>query len=490
MRTILAVLLWFGVVLSLPGQTLLDSSAISPKTNAIVKKIEAVNTLMGSAVSYSGERPEQYDNFQELKENASIAELEKLTLHPNGVVRCYAFWALTYHYTVELLPIVLAHIDDSETVETLFGCIGGEQSVGDIFIEIATQEYDTEQYSLTSAELATLDSILIYRFSDAGLYAFHRAMERIQPTEQHYARIHELAEQGQPSAIVALAKYRKESDITFFLSKAESPDVVRVMNRVVLHFPHPRFFSFLKGRLAACLEQNCQEYELQQIYPAIACYRNDDARKLLENGLAKVHAVNNQDDHINAVFSAVCRYREPVYSALLWRLWVEENKITPDVFQYLFRENRDKAIAQAAISLQDANKLYNDNVHLSFMEPEDFNNTYDITALMIDTLFEYERAACLALIRDNIRTGNVFVVPVFAEKAGELREPSLVEPLLKRLETEKNPHVFLPVAEALLAYGNDEVNGRVLGCTYANTSLTTGWGGDEFSVLLEQYNLK
>ena len=42
----------------------------------------------------AGIKPKQYENFEELKKNASKQELLTLTNHSNGVVRCYSFWAL------------------------------------------------------------------------------------------------------------------------------------------------------------------------------------------------------------------------------------------------------------------------------------------------------------------------------------------------------------------------------------------------------------
>ena len=105
---------------------------------------------MGSAVYYGGIRPKQYDNFEKLKETATQRELIELTNHPNGVVRCYAFWALSKDKSVDLFQIILNHINDYELVKTQFGCIGGQEKVGDFFISYAT---------LDSIQEMELDSI-------------------------------------------------------------------------------------------------------------------------------------------------------------------------------------------------------------------------------------------------------------------------------------------------------------------------------------------
>ncbi len=104
---------------------------------------------MGSAVYYAGIRPPQFDNFAQLEKTASQQELLTLTEHPNGVVRCYAAWALSHDSTVDLVPIVIRHIQDTATVFTQFGCIGSQERVGDFFIELGNDSpyFRKEGYS-------------------------------------------------------------------------------------------------------------------------------------------------------------------------------------------------------------------------------------------------------------------------------------------------------------------------------------------------------
>ena len=87
-----------------------DKTKISSQTKIIVAKIEKENMLMGSAVGNAGVRPKQFDNFTDLQTTATKIELQELTNHPNGVVRCYSFWALTFDTSSNLLPIIIKHI--------------------------------------------------------------------------------------------------------------------------------------------------------------------------------------------------------------------------------------------------------------------------------------------------------------------------------------------------------------------------------------------
>ncbi|MBX7155729.1 MAG: hypothetical protein U0Y96_16355 [Candidatus Kapaibacterium sp.] len=116
------------------GQTYqFDVAKVSEQTKEIVYKIEKENMLMHIAVGQVGTRPQQYDNFVDLQKIATKDELQELTNHPNGVVRCYSFWALTKDTSVSLLPIILKHITDDEIISEMSYCVIRKEIVGDFF---------------------------------------------------------------------------------------------------------------------------------------------------------------------------------------------------------------------------------------------------------------------------------------------------------------------------------------------------------------------
>jgi hypothetical protein len=108
MKILLTIIILFTTLISC-AQTTFDESSISKQTIKAVKKIEEVNQLMSSAVGAGGIRPEQWDNFEELKKTATKEELIELTNHPNGVVRSYSFWALSHKKDVDLFSIAKEH---------------------------------------------------------------------------------------------------------------------------------------------------------------------------------------------------------------------------------------------------------------------------------------------------------------------------------------------------------------------------------------------
>ena len=201
-----------------------NSTEISEETNLIVKKIEKINVLIGSAVGYSGKKTEQYDNFEALKKTASKEELLQLTKHSNPVVRCYSFWALGNHKNFDLFSLVKDHIKDDALVKTQFGCLLSTEKAGDFFINLVTPNYvDDEVKKLNEKELKTLDSLLVYQ--ENNLDSRFRAIERAEPTELLYPKVRELVTKfNNQSALVTLSKYKNPNDIEIILNNRNKDD--------------------------------------------------------------------------------------------------------------------------------------------------------------------------------------------------------------------------------------------------------------------------
>jgi hypothetical protein len=195
-----------------------DESKISNKTNRIVKKIAKINFLMVSGIGPSGTRPKQFENFEELKRNASVVELTALTNHPNGVVRCYSFWALLPLKNVDLFTIVKNHLTDDAIVQTQFGCIGDDEKVGDFYLQLVTADYEDEEVNLLNKkQLKVIDSLLIY--SENNLNMRFNAISKAEPTDALYPKVRELViKENNQSALVTLARYQKQNDIELILS--------------------------------------------------------------------------------------------------------------------------------------------------------------------------------------------------------------------------------------------------------------------------------
>jgi hypothetical protein len=457
----------------------------------IVKRIEEINMFQDSAVGYAGVRPEQYDNFISLKEIATVDELLSLTDHQNGVVRCYAFWALSYNESVNLYPIVLNHLNDTEIVTIQFGCIIFDQQVGDLFIDIVTPErVDLDNRKLNSIQLSELDSILI--FGSYDLYAKSRAIERVDPEEYLYSRLRKLVlDENNRDALVSLARYQKKQDVKLILSscmdaKSNKKDCVYTY-RAIYHFPHPEFMPLLHSALVKALSEDYINNEWRDLYKAIAAYNSEEAAQLMMIPFTEVKHLKMRKYHINDIYCAVREHKLPVFHELFWKLWIDERRITLDVFEHLCGIDFDKMYKSVIEALWNLDKVYSANMSMNLYE---LGSIEDVTAAMLNMVLERDSSMAIRLIEHNIKVLNAHIFPIFSEKAGQIKNRIFADALFNRLETEENPHIYLKAAEALIAYEDEIIDRRILKARQLNTKLLEGWGSKAFSELLKRKGLE
>jgi hypothetical protein len=479
------------VPLTACSQKTFDAAKISIATGAAVSKIEKVNEVMGSVVYEAEMRPEQYDFFDQLKTHASKEELIELTDHPNGAVRCYAFWALSYDQHTNLLPIVLKHINDDESVETQFGCIGSRTKVGDFFIDIVTPLHlDQNLKKLGPEQLAELDSILI--FTANNLNARLRAIGAAKPAEKWYPRIRELiVKEDIQMALVALAKYQKTEDIELILKNKEksksNAGVYWYTYEAISEFPHPDFLPFLENNLIKTMGDNYYRNELSPLYKAISNYRNQKAVDLLNVPFIEVRYADVRKYHMRAIFAAIQSCKDSIYNELLWKLWANERILSSNVYKYLLAIDSRRTLQLATKSLVNAEDLYVDNI---FNESYEMDTEEKLIDLMLDLVLKRDRWRGLEIIKDNIGEANVHKFSVFANKASVVQDKVFVEPLFKQLETANNPYVYLEAATALIAFQDGAVNKRIVATRKKNNNLNIGWGSQALDKMLKEKNIE
>ncbi|NII26933.1 hypothetical protein HB364_17720 [Pseudoflavitalea sp. X16] len=472
------------------GQYPLDKSKISWHTEQTVTRIEKVNLLMSSEVCDQGTRPPQCDNFSELQKKATTDELVELTNHPNGVVRCYSFLALSYDTAANLLPIAIKHIGDTALVITQLRGIRIAEKAGDFFINVVTPQYgDLKSKKLTSAEYDYLDSMLIY--TPGILYAKANAISRARLTEAFYTRARELVlkENNQP-ALVMLAKYKRMQDIPIILNNKRNSgprNQLVFTYKAISEFPHSSFIPFLRKNLYEAMDTLSWRTEWEELYKAIASFKNDTALQFLKVPFTQVKHQVIRQYHIGLVFEAMQAFYTPIYDELLWEMWGNEKRISPAVFRLLYPKSPEKAYQLTKETIQNADDFYYINSTTDSDEEETFVNLLDV---MLDTIIVRDKTLAVELINQNIRVINVHQFPAVVGKALKLKDTSFVASLLARLTREDYPPVFLKAAETLIAFNDQRINKRIVEVSKRNVNLRIGRGGQDFAKLLEENNIK
>jgi hypothetical protein len=291
----------------------------STSIREIARDIAKSNILMGDAVGIAGNRPRQWGRYEVLRLTATDKELLGLTNDTNGVVRCYAFQALSERNTTKLFPIILQHLSDTGTVQTLYGCLVGFQKVGDFFLETITEtENGNSLYQLTDIQKALVDSLLLFE-SDSKLKARDNLLLKIEPLEKYYQRIRQIAlVEDNKIALVALSKYKRQTDKPLIAELLKDVGNQSYGFAAVVNFPDPTFFPALRETLQKEIKSNNgnNDKRLQLLYQAIVQYKDQPSRQLLQSALHEAKGMQSIYNY-DYLYQALKLYPAPIYNGLL-----------------------------------------------------------------------------------------------------------------------------------------------------------------------------
>lgn len=460
-----------------------EASKISKNIELIVNEISKKNKLDRDLIDNSGIESEPYKNFEKLK-NASNNELLTLTNHPNGVVRCYAFWALNLRPNINTFEIVKNHLNDNEKIQIQSGCIIDEEKVGDFYISLVTPKYiDLDVNKLTLQERKKIDSLLIY--NDNKLEARNNAIENAPETLNLYTRLKKIyLKTHNQSALIKLAKYQKEKDISLILNnkenKSDKESGYRYTYVAIQNFPRKEFLPFLETRLKETLDESHFSYEWKEMYSAIAVYKDKKALELLNIPFTKIKYNNIKKYHLDFIYDSILKNYDSIYLPILWKIWEEKDNITIKGFKLYLKNDVKKAYQISVKKLGESVKneifpQYNDSIFTEKLEE-----------CMLNFVLLNDKKLADNIIENKILKEGVSNFDIYTSYINKNREIKFLDFLFKRLEKETNPYVYLEITKTLLKYDDEEVKNKIIATQKINNNLNEGWGGREFKKLLEE----
>jgi hypothetical protein len=469
------------------GQVKYDEQKISTKTKTIVKAIAKENRVTDEYIGYAGKKSKQYENFEKLKK-ASSEELLILTNHPNGVVRCYSFWALGFHPNIDLLEIVKYHLNDNEEIEYQSGCTISSEKVGDFFISLVTPDYvDLDVKKLNDTQRQDLDSLLIYQPNE--LNARFEAIETAVETPQLYSVLRNLyLKTSNQSALVKLSKYKREEDISLILANRLNDDDKESgyfhTYRAIQNFPKDEFIPFLEARLNETLDETHFSTEWRELYSAIVMYKNPKALTLLNVPFSQVEHENIKKYHLDFIYDAILENFDICYAEILWKIWEQNNEITLKGYRFYLQNNISRGYEMTVNELLGGkNKItitpiYNESVLAETLEES-----------MLNLVIINDKELANQIIDSKILNANVHEFPIYTSYIKKSKDKKFVESLFKRFEKEWNAHVYLEITKTLIEFNDKTINDRIIETLKVNKKLTEDWGGKALTELLKENNI-
>ncbi len=318
MKHLLLLLLLFPYTTNVWSQTGNNNPLLKPAVQALTDSMVAYNALNGSAVGYGGERTAQWERFERLKKIATTRELEQLTDHNNAVVRCYAFDALRMRRDYNIMPVLVKHLKDNDTVEWIAGCFFMEDPVAAYMLRaLEPGNQLAGERTLNQAEFNFIDSILLADTSITMLQKDNLVV-RMKPGPQQYEWIKRIAAaRYYPPVLVVLASYQQPDDLVLLQKLFSDSTAGKYAMLAAERFPHQSFYPFLQRKAELHYKRSTDGYYAytEILYGALAAYPTQNTVDIF----TKIMSVKESRKHwdiCRAIYKGISRHPAPIFLAL------------------------------------------------------------------------------------------------------------------------------------------------------------------------------
>lgn len=206
-----------------------NSTIVRKEVSTLAKKIAKNKIVYGPNINIGGERPEQWDEFIQLKSIATENELIKLTESNNPVIKCYAFKALVMNESSKAFDILMKNLTDNSRVETFYGCTNTFECVADDFFKnykislfTSDKEESSEGANLSPEEVKRIEYEIVFN-PHVKILAKNYILRFLKPRDEYYSRIRQFVINEKISdAIITLARFQKPQDKELIIKCLES----------------------------------------------------------------------------------------------------------------------------------------------------------------------------------------------------------------------------------------------------------------------------
>jgi len=213
MKIIITIVITFlGFNLFAQNHFIYNPNLISKKIKNLIVVFDKANQIEDEYLYYGGIPSKTYPAFKLLKKKAKRKELIELTNHSNPIIRYYAFDALIEKRIKSdiLFNIVKAHLKDTVTVKTQFGCIGGKTTIGDYMLSTYSNNY-----KFNGIKKAEIDSLLFWNKQNL-INKRNYVFSKVKRNRKNYKRLKEiLINEKNPNALLPLLSYKIKDDEKF-----------------------------------------------------------------------------------------------------------------------------------------------------------------------------------------------------------------------------------------------------------------------------------
>jgi hypothetical protein len=254
--------------------------------------------------------------------NTSINDLLQLMNHKNSAVKAFAFQSLFYKSYPHLFDLIIKNIESDKKITIPNDVNDNKILLIDFFIDLVNpnNKFNNKWDSLmlNKKQVAILDSMIIFKNVPNESYYKIELLLKIRPRANFYNRIKYLVAKKNPSALVALSRYRNKNDIEIIKKFIFKKDDDFYAIQAIKVFPDKEFFYDLSKKAEKEVKRKYffKAFLTYHIFQAIVQYKNEEAKLLLLNCLKIANKENDKLIRMD-IYDSIHNYPNPIFDDVL-----------------------------------------------------------------------------------------------------------------------------------------------------------------------------
>lgn len=234
--------------------------AKEPGFDQALQTIRVAESVTTGPVGEAGIKTEGFLALQVVAKKATREQLLALTQDANVNLRAYAVLALKERFPAEdFFDLLMEKLKDETEFDFRAGCVGYRMSIADLYHQTLADSLSAEHQAQVVDWLLTTEN---------KLGATNQLLREGEIPERHLPKLRAMAAAGNGSALLAVARFKKDEDKPLIMAAAKTNPFECF--RCVARNPQPEFFKILQDAHPALFAESTWSTTQREFYTAAA----------------------------------------------------------------------------------------------------------------------------------------------------------------------------------------------------------------------------
>ena len=334
------------------------------------------------------------------------------------------------------------------------------ECVGDIFLDMLKDKISPETQE-------KIDLLLLKNRSP--LYHARELLSGDKKSAELYALTREWALEGDEHAIFALAKYQNADDYPLILSLKDREEKY-LFFAACPYILNDSLKPFFSDYMDSILPSKYWSGEWRGFYKSLALFKDEFAKIQLHKVFSSKANKNIRKYHLEFMTEALAEYDDGFYDDILFEMWEKYDAVNLAATKNLYAHDKDRTLRCVKNALNNAKNYFSKTETLGFCIETLLDEKIDIRKSFVKNLPHY----------------SVFVFEEFFKYIDRFADESTDKALLKRLKTEENGHIAIPIYKYFASRKDAAINQELVKIYGKNKKSYMEWTEKAIRNLLEE----